>query len=131
MPWRRSVLAQTLRVDRADMPPAAPSLVRGGPVCNALPVPNALVRRHLRGTSTVSTSYQSDSTHLFLDSALALADRLEREPSEAAHHLAREARELAARFIEWQTARPADEVRVATIQRLFEINRRAMDYVAA
>jgi len=79
----------------------------------------------------VPTSYQSASTHLFLESALQLAARLELEPSEAAHQLAREARELATRFLHWQEERPADEARVETIQRLFELNRRAMDYLAA
>ena len=79
----------------------------------------------------MSTSYQSDSTHLFLDGALQLAERLEREAPDGAHQLAREARELAARFVAWQTKRPTDDERVATIQRLFEINRRAMDYLAA
>jgi hypothetical protein len=79
----------------------------------------------------VSLFYQSASTHLFLESALQLADRLELEPSEAAHQLAREARELAARFVAWQAERPGDDVRVETIQRLFELNRRAIDYLAA
>ncbi len=79
----------------------------------------------------MSTDYQSASTHMFLESAIELADRLERESSDAAHQLAREARELAARFIAWQEVRPADEERVASIQRLFELNRRAQDYLAA
>jgi hypothetical protein len=75
--------------------------------------------------------YQSSSTRLFQDSAEQLAVRLEKEGSDAACALAREARELAVRFAEWQEKRPADEVRVATIQRLFELNRRANDYIAA
>jgi hypothetical protein len=68
---------------------------------------------------------------MFLESAIELADRLEREPSEGAQQLAREARELVARLVEWQAVRPADEARVETIQRLFELNRRALDYLAA
>jgi hypothetical protein len=57
--------------------------------------------------------------------------RLEQEGSDAARALAREARELMARFTEWQHVRPTDDARVATIRRLFELNRRAMDYIAA
>ena len=72
----------------------------------------------------------SESTHLFQDSAEQLAFRLEKESTDAASALAGEARELAARFVAWRTERPADDVRVATIQRLFDLNRRAMDYLA-
>ncbi len=75
--------------------------------------------------------YQSASTRLFQDSADELAIRLENEGSEASLALAREARELAAAFTVWQVERPTDEVRVAIIQRLFELNRRAQDYLAA
>ena len=78
----------------------------------------------------MSNHLPSASTHLFLDSAEQLALRLEQEPSGVAHALAREARELAARFALWQNERPADDVRVATIQQLFELNRRAMDYLS-
>jgi hypothetical protein len=79
----------------------------------------------------MATSYQSASTRLFQDSADDLALRLEQEGSDTARILAGEARELSARFAEWQTMRPTDDARVATIQRLFELNRRAMDYLAA
>ena len=72
----------------------------------------------------------SASTHLFQDSAEQLAVRLEQERTDAARALAGEARELAAQFSTWQTERPADDIRVATIQRLFDLNRRAMDYLA-
>jgi len=75
--------------------------------------------------------YQSSSTRLFQDSAEQLAVRLEQEGSDAARALASEARELKVRFTEWADKRPSDDVRVATIQRLFELNRRAMDYVPA
>lgn len=78
----------------------------------------------------MSNHQPSASTHLFRDSAEQLALRLEQEPSEIAVGLAREARELAGRFAAWQTDRPTDDVRVATIERLFELNRRALDYLA-
>jgi hypothetical protein len=76
-------------------------------------------------------SYQSASTRLFQESALELALQLEAEGSETARLLAREARELVERFAAWQHERPTDEERVATISRLFDLNRRAAVYVAA
>jgi hypothetical protein len=79
----------------------------------------------------VTPDYQSASTRLFRESAEELAVRLEEEGSETAGLLAAEARQLVQRFVEWQTVRPTDEERVATIQRLFELNRRAADYLAA
>jgi hypothetical protein len=79
----------------------------------------------------VSNHQPSASTHLFQDSAEQLAVRLEQENTDAARALAEEARTLAAHFSTWQTERPADDIRVATIQRLFDLNRRAMDYLAA
>jgi hypothetical protein len=78
----------------------------------------------------VSNHQPSASTHLFQDSAEQLALRLEQEPAGVAHALALEARTLAERFATWQDARPADDVRVATIQQLFDLNRRAMDYLS-
>ncbi|MFT3769577.1 MAG: hypothetical protein QM820_29425 [Minicystis sp.] len=78
----------------------------------------------------MSNHLPSATTHLFLDSTEQLALRLEQEPSEVAHALAREARALYARFASWQNERPADDVRVATIQALFDLNRRAMDYLS-
>ncbi len=75
--------------------------------------------------------YQSASTRLFQESAEELAFQLEQQPSEGAALLAREARELAARFRAWTVERPSDEERVATLQRLFELNRQAVDYLAA
>jgi hypothetical protein len=79
----------------------------------------------------VTTPYQSASTRLFQESAEQLALDLEREGSQAAAILAREARELAARFRAWAQERPSDEERVATLQRLFDLDRRASDYLAA
>jgi hypothetical protein len=79
----------------------------------------------------VTTPYQSASTRLFQDGAEQLALDLEREGSEAAAVLAREARDLATRFRAWAEERPSDDERVATLQRLFDLNRRASDYLAA
>jgi hypothetical protein len=79
----------------------------------------------------VTVAYQSASTRLFEESAKELAMRLDQEGTETGRTLAAEALELANRFTEWQTQRPTDEERVATIQRLFDLNRRAMDYLAA
>jgi hypothetical protein len=79
----------------------------------------------------VTATYQSASTRVFQDSAEELAAQLDQESSETARGLAREVRELAARFAVWHEEQPTDEERVATIQRLFELNRRAMDVLAA
>jgi hypothetical protein len=62
----------------------------------------------------VTTPYQSASTRLFQDSAEQLALDLEREGSETAAVLAREARDLASRFRAWAEVRPSDDERVAT-----------------
>lgn len=79
----------------------------------------------------MTVEYQSASTRLFQEGAEDLALRFEREGSAESLLLAEEARELAARFAEWHQQRPTDEVRVATIQRLFALNRRAADINAA
>jgi hypothetical protein len=79
----------------------------------------------------VTPPYQSASTRLFQDSAEELAQQLENVGSEAARVLAAEARELMECFVSWQHRRPTDEARVETIQRLFALNRRASDYLAA
>jgi hypothetical protein len=77
----------------------------------------------------VNVSYQSASMRLFQESAEELAVRLDQEGT--GHKLAAEAREFSKRFTEWASQRPTDEERVATIQRLFDLNHRAMDYLAA
>jgi hypothetical protein len=78
----------------------------------------------------LSSRAPSASTSLFHESAEHLALRLEQESSPEALALAEEARGLVALFIAWQTSRPADADRVAGIQRLFDVNRRAMDLLA-
>lgn len=67
---------------------------------------------------------------MFHESAEHLALRLEQETSPEALALAAEARALAAIFITWQASRPADADRIAGIQQLFDVNRRAMDLLA-
>lgn len=98
--------------------------------------------RHLRGSQPydalpahprlliVSNHLSSGVSNLFCDSAEHLATRLESEPDDVARVLAQEARELARRFATWQERRPTDEEREALIRRLFDVNRRAMDYLA-
>jgi hypothetical protein len=78
----------------------------------------------------VNTRPGSASTSLFHESAENLALRLEQESSEPAREMAREARLLSALFVSWQSARPPDDVRVAKIQQLFDLNRRAMDLLS-
>ena len=79
------------------------------------------------GNSSNSSTPPSASTALFLESAEKLAYRLSRERSGAAQTLALEARELAGQFFIWQSKKPEGSVRVARIQQLFDLNRRAMD----
>jgi hypothetical protein len=79
---------------------------------------------------TSSSNPASASTSLFLENAEKLASRLEQEKSGAAQLLAREARELAAQFFMWQSKKPEGSVRVARIQQLFDLNRRAMDLLS-
>ena len=67
---------------------------------------------------------------MFHESAEHLALRLEQESSPEAAALAAEARALAALFLAWQTSQPADTDRVAGIQQLFDVNRRAIDLLA-
>lgn len=74
-----------------------------------------------------SNSPVSAATLLFLDNAEKLAARLAQEKSGAAQTLAIEAKELASHFCAWQSKKPEGSVRVARIQQLFDLNRRAMD----
>ena len=84
------------------------------------------------GSAAVSnSSFLSASTRLFEDSAEQLAVRLERDGSPEAAPLAAEARALAAVFATWQRQRPLDDARIASIEQLFELNQRAMDFFAA
>ena len=82
------------------------------------------------GNNGNSSNPVSASTSLFLENAEKLAARLEQEKSGPALLLAREARELAAQFFSWQSKKPEGTVRVASIQQLFDLNRRAMDLLS-
>lgn len=72
----------------------------------------------------------SASTALFLESALKLMRRLEQDGSREAYEMARIAHELVEVFEGWKTVRPADDVRVSRIQQLFDLNRRAMEFLS-
>jgi hypothetical protein len=71
------------------------------------------------------------SSPLFEQSARDIVARLDGDPSEVGRAMAREARELVTTFAGWVNQRPEPEVRISAIQRLFELNRRAMDHLAA
>jgi len=73
---------------------------------------------------------RSTSWALFRQSAEDLAVRLAEVAQPDAQKMAREARELAEVFREWERARPTNETRIAAIQTLFTLNRRAMDYLS-
>jgi hypothetical protein len=72
----------------------------------------------------------SASTALFQESAQQLMRRLEQDGSLEARSMARTAQELVEVFEAWKTARPADDVRVSRIQQLFDLNRRAMEFLS-
>jgi hypothetical protein len=74
---------------------------------------------------------RSNSSPLFRQSAEDLAARLtDYEADAAARAMRREALELATVFHGWEMQRPVNAVRIAAIQQLFDLNRRAMDYLS-
>jgi hypothetical protein len=72
----------------------------------------------------------SISSPFFLGNAQDLVQRLDGMGAPEAQRLAAEARDLVVMFQSWVVTRPSDDVRVSAIQRLFELNRRAMDFLA-
>jgi hypothetical protein len=66
----------------------------------------------------------------FLRSAEELLVKLNAIGTAESMGMAREARELAETFKSWASKRPADDMRIAAIQQLFQLNRRVMDYLA-
>jgi hypothetical protein len=66
----------------------------------------------------------------FLRSAEELQAKLGGVPTAESMGMAREARELAETFKSWQTRRPADDAKIVAINRLMELNRRVMQYLA-
>jgi hypothetical protein len=73
---------------------------------------------------------RSSSSPLFHDSAVDLATKLSEIRTAEAAGMAREARDLAQVFESWQSKRPENDVRIARIQQLFDLHRRAMDFLA-
>jgi hypothetical protein len=72
----------------------------------------------------------TQSSPIFEKSADDLAERLEVLGGPMALEMAREARSLAVMFRGWAHERPADDVRINAIQSLFDLNRRAMDFMS-
>lgn len=73
---------------------------------------------------------QSTTSPLFESSAEEVAKRLEGHKGEAAVAMAQEARILVDEFRSWRSKRPLDDVRISKIRQLFDLHRRAMDYLA-
>jgi hypothetical protein len=73
---------------------------------------------------------QSITSTVFLESAEELLGRLDRLGVPEAQMMSREARDLADEFRSWALRRPDEAERFATIDRLFALNRRAMDWMA-
>lgn len=67
---------------------------------------------------------------LFRQSAEDLAAKLAESQQADAQRMAREARELVTVFAAWNTVRPTNEARIAAIHQLFDLNRRAMDFLS-
>ena len=73
---------------------------------------------------------QSTTSPLFENSASEVASRLEGHRGEAATAMAQEARQLVDEFRSWRSKKPLDHVRINAIRQLFDLHRRAMDYLA-
>jgi hypothetical protein len=73
---------------------------------------------------------KSNSVPLFRQSAEDLAAKLAEIGTAESMSMAREARDLASTFRGWEKARPTNDVRIASIQQLFNLNRRVMDFLA-
>ena len=72
----------------------------------------------------------TSSERTFAQSVDDLVQRLTPDPSDGARALLREALDMSHRLRAWQTERPSNEARVLTIRQLFDLNRRAMDYLS-
>ncbi len=72
----------------------------------------------------------STTSPLFENSAEEVANRLEAHKTDIAIAMANEARQLVDEFRSWRSKRPLDHVRIAAIRQLFDLHRRAMDYLA-
>jgi hypothetical protein len=72
----------------------------------------------------------SQMSPVFLKGAEELLQRLEPLRMPEARSLAEEARECAEAFRGWLSTRPADDDRVAVINRFLDLHRRAMEFLA-
>lgn len=68
---------------------------------------------------------------IFLQTAQGLVNRLGSDTSERGRDLARRARLLVATFESWPTAPPTPEVRASTIHQLLDLQREALEHIAA
>ena len=75
--------------------------------------------------------FQTHSAPIFVANAEELIRLLANEPSLTVRAMQQEAENLAERFRNWQSTRPTNAARVAMIQELFELNRRARDHLAS
>jgi hypothetical protein len=66
---------------------------------------------------------------IFVDTAEEVLRRLAGDSTPEAMAMVREAQELARVFRMWQVVRPADKERLVAIQRMFEVHRKAMEYL--
>ena len=67
------------------------------------------------------------SSPIYLETARHLAERLAGAPGPAARALHAEAVALAEIFGRWETQRPTPDEKVSAIQRVFDLQRRAME----
>ena len=73
---------------------------------------------------------KSNSVPLFRQSAEELAVKLAEIGTAESMSMAKEARDLATTFRGWEKALPTNDVRIASIQQLFNLNRRVMDFLS-
>jgi hypothetical protein len=71
------------------------------------------------------------SAPAFVQSARDLIARLEHDDTAEGAGLLSEARELEQVFLSWTTRRPMLDVRVATLQKMVDLNRRVLEHVAS
>lgn len=72
----------------------------------------------------------TSSSALFRQRAEDLVKRLEPYDGDLVRAMVREAESLISILRTWELRRPDDATRVAIIQQLFDLNRRAMDFIS-
>jgi hypothetical protein len=85
---------------------------------------------HYAGKGESEPVATTSSEKTFAQSVEDLIRRLASDPSDGAQSMLREALDMSQRFRAWQTERPSNEARVLAIRQLFDLNRRAMDYLS-